>query len=200
MGKGGFPRLGAILEAHRSCWTPLTHPTYLEDFPGLVHFIYVDRTAGQMMAPSLSVTEKSSSELGKGPLATFIKKKVLLMGWVREGNRRRGWKLEGFLLRLQVPLVPQVWSLITLARRYLQKGYTTLMLQDGDYCCSYFLWFENEMVSGARKGLSPSFSGAGSRAVGLASSDCLGPIPAPALCCHFTPGLQAGGDGGTSPV
>lgn len=40
----------------------------------------------------------------------------------------------------------QVWNQVSTTRRYLQKGYSTVTLRDGDFYFCYFLWFENETV------------------------------------------------------
>lgn len=120
-----------------------------------------------MIAPSLSVTEGSASELGKGPIAHFIKNKVcvkpsmhstlvlLLNLYILKHFWVLYWILSFCCVLYSnyrynfisfVLFFWQLWSLVATTRHYLQKGYTTVTLRDGDFYFCYFLWFENETV------------------------------------------------------
>uniref|UniRef100_A0A8C1D765 HPS1 biogenesis of lysosomal organelles complex 3 subunit 1 n=1 Tax=Cyprinus carpio carpio TaxID=630221 RepID=A0A8C1D765_CYPCA len=71
-------------------------------------------------------------------LAPHLQERALSM--VQE--KLMDWK--DFLLVKSKRNITMVWSLVATAQRYLQKGYATVTLRDGDYFYCYFLWFENE--------------------------------------------------------
>ncbi|XP_067656863.1 BLOC-3 complex member HPS1-like [Haliotis asinina] len=53
---------------------PMT--SYLDEFPGMVHFIYIDRQSNQLTAPSLNITPE---EKGKKDATSLVKNKVWMM-------------------------------------------------------------------------------------------------------------------------
>jgi len=52
----------------------LTVASYIEDYPGLVHFIYVNRRTHQLMAPALNIT--NADEAGATDATQLLKEKV----------------------------------------------------------------------------------------------------------------------------
>ncbi|XP_036364857.1 Hermansky-Pudlak syndrome 1 protein homolog isoform X2 [Octopus sinensis] len=83
--------------------------SYIQDFPGMVFFIFVDRTTNQVIAPALNIDPDDKPEAYKATL--FLKKKI--------------WKVAHFM------------------QQKLSQGYTTVLLRDGDFFISYYLWFED---------------------------------------------------------
>ncbi|XP_038064271.1 Hermansky-Pudlak syndrome 1 protein homolog [Patiria miniata] len=69
----------------------ITMTTYLEDFPGLVHFIHVDRKTDQITAPSLGASDALHEEnRGQNP-AALVKEKVwsivpMMHEYLMQGN------------------------------------------------------------------------------------------------------------------
>lgn len=100
----------------------LTANRYMDDFPGLVHFIYIDRTNHQMTAPSLDFPEIPSSATEKCESNEFEKS--------CEATRRMTKE--------------RVWSMAEFARSHLANGQHSVMWKDTTFSYAYFLWFEDK--------------------------------------------------------
>lgn len=46
--------------------------TYLEEFPGLIHFIHIDRSNGRVTAPNIDITAENTSLNLKKKVQTYV--------------------------------------------------------------------------------------------------------------------------------
>ncbi|XP_005091124.2 Hermansky-Pudlak syndrome 1 protein [Aplysia californica] len=86
----------------------ITMTSYIDDFPGLIHFIFIDRHFHQITAPSLNISMNAGESMNA---TSYLKEKI--------------------------------WQMYQCMMNKLTEGYTTVMMRDGDFYFSYFLWFED---------------------------------------------------------
>ncbi|XP_066981902.1 BLOC-3 complex member HPS1 [Macrobrachium rosenbergii] len=110
-----FLEVKALRNMTLGCRSALTINKYLEEFPGLVHFLYVDRSSHQLTSPTLMMEDTGETSKDSEPSA----------------NGARALT------------VARVWSMVEFARSHLSKGHLSLMWKDTTFSYAYFLWFED---------------------------------------------------------
>ncbi|XP_043664114.1 Hermansky-Pudlak syndrome 1 protein homolog isoform X4 [Vespula pensylvanica] len=85
---GSYPFL-KVLNATQSTRTSLTINKYLEEFPGLVHFIYIDRTTHRLTAPTLDFTNSETLALTTKKIWNMVKQSRMHL---QEGHLSVMWK------------------------------------------------------------------------------------------------------------
>ncbi|KAK8743183.1 hypothetical protein OTU49_001583 [Cherax quadricarinatus] len=110
-----FLEVKALRNMTLGCRSGLTINKYLEEFPGLVHFLYVDRSSHQLTSPTLVTDE--SGELTKDSNSSANCVRALT--------------------------IARVWSMVEFARAHLTEGHLSLMWKDTTFSYAYFLWFED---------------------------------------------------------
>jgi len=89
--------------------------TYVNQLPGLVHFILVDRTENRVFAPAITPMFGPNSKLSKNKKA---KREVLKL------------------------LKKSIWDLCYQSQEFLARGYFTMIMKCGNFQYYYNLWFE----------------------------------------------------------
>lgn len=110
-----FLEVKALRNMTLGCRSALTINKYLEDFPGLVHFLYIDRSTHQLTSPTLLPDEAADVPQDSDTPAS----------------------------RTRSLTVSRVWSMVEFARSHLSKGHLSLMWKDTTFNYAYFLWFED---------------------------------------------------------
>ncbi|KAB7495680.1 Hermansky-Pudlak syndrome 1-like protein, partial [Armadillidium nasatum] len=95
---------------------------YLEEFPGLIHFIYIDRSTHQLTAPPLWTSEQEGV-VQLPPDSTTS---------------------PSSLQAIRHLTAAKIWSMVDFARDHLAKGHCTVLWKDKTFSYSYFLWFEDQ--------------------------------------------------------
>ncbi|XP_069187903.1 BLOC-3 complex member HPS1 isoform X2 [Procambarus clarkii] len=110
-----FLEVKALRNMTLGCRSSLTINKYLEEFPGLVHFLYVDRSSHQLTSPTLLTDESGdfTNDLNSSAKGT------------------------------RALTVARVWSMVEFAHTHITKGHLSLMWKDTTFSYAYFLWFED---------------------------------------------------------
>ena len=95
--------------------THLSMLSYVHQFPGLVHFILVDRTSHRLIAPSINALYGQKFQLISPELQSLHQD--LIKG--------------------------HVWRLCSMAQQFLAQGHSQLLLRQSDFLYHFDLWFED---------------------------------------------------------
>ena len=88
----------------------VTMTAYHNDFPGLVHFVYINRNIDQLITPTINVNSDSNLS---------------------------------YKLHVDDVIKQHIWDMWQYMETMLGQGYTSVIIRDGDFTYSYFLWFED---------------------------------------------------------
>lgn len=103
-----------IKESSNSC-PIISIKKYMEEFPGLVHFLYIDRSGHRLTTPTL-FAKHQRSDISITDETSVVEKLT----------------------------ASKVWSMVEFARQHLVDGRTSIIWKDKTFSYSYFLWFEDD--------------------------------------------------------
>ena len=127
-------------------------------FPGMVHFLFIDRSFDELTSPSLPADGQVVRNISHLWLSGYNSWCVLFcsrqaISYVQKIARRMGESPPIFLRRkvspsyfiLEVDLggnlfCAQIWSMVQRVQKYLALGYTLQTWLDDDFLYTYFLW------------------------------------------------------------